>query len=281
MLTQEKILVNQAMGPLDNGQGLYKITFHGQIAEQAKPGQFVAVKTSGTNDPLLRRPISIAGIDKKTGETTLYYRVKGQGTALMSHLQAGTYLDVLGPLGNGFSLSHPERQMPTEVILVAGGIGIFSLYSLLEYLLQSSLFREVPVRVLWGGLDKAFLECASTDLLYQLPKDSIVFCTMDGSLGHKGLVTEPLEQHLSAGQTPRPLVAACGPRVMLQAVAELCDKLGVHSEVCMEEHMACGLGACLGCSCQVKDSTGQIARSRVCCDGPVYFGKEVVWNDRA
>ncbi|MCL1918211.1 MAG: dihydroorotate dehydrogenase electron transfer subunit [Peptococcaceae bacterium] len=309
MLSQEKVVTNHAMGPAHNGQGLYKLVLHGQIAEHAYPGQFVAIRPSDTNDPLLRRPLSIAGIDKKTGELTLCYRLKGPGTTLLSRIPPGAYVDVLGPLGQGFSLGRqgfsktlPDfsedrpgfqgHPLPARVILVAGGIGIFSLYALLEHLLRNPAFWKILVTVIWGGLDKGFLEHAMADVLYQLPKENLILCTMDGSLGYKGLVTEPLEHLLNtrktAGTLESPnrfesggtLVAACGPKVMLHAVAELCERFGVPSEVCLEEHMACGLGACLGCSCQIKDETGVVRRGRVCVEGPVFSGKEVVWHEQ-
>lgn len=282
MLSQEKILINRSMGPEDNRQGLFKLVLHGKIAEQAQPGQFVTIRTATTYDPLLRRPLSVAGIDRKAGEITLYYRVKGQGTALLSQQPEGGYLDVLGPLGKGFSLADPssELAMPDEVLLVAGGIGIFNLYSLLEYLLKNNLIERIPVSIIWGGIDKDFLACATTDLLFQLPKNSIIMCTMDGSYGHKGLVTEPLEQLLSASKGKNTLVAACGPKVMLQAVAEMCGRFYVRSEVCLEEYMACGVGACRGCICQVKDQEGAVRHGRVCVEGPVFSGEEVVWHDR-
>ncbi|MDR2736617.1 MAG: dihydroorotate dehydrogenase electron transfer subunit [Gracilibacteraceae bacterium] len=287
MLSQEKILINRPMGPAHNSQGLFKLVLHGRVAEEAQPGQFVTVRTSPSSDPLLRRPLSIAGIDKKAGEITLYYRVKGQGTTLLARQPEGTYLSVLGPLGQGFSLPAPSPDPasrtanPAELILAAGGIGIFALYSLLEYLLKNHLTDRIPVTVLWGGLDKAFLDCATTDLLFQLPKNNVVLCTMDGSYGYEGLVTEPLEQLLSAGRKGREtMVAACGPNVMLQAVTELCQRFYVSSEVCMEEYMACGLGACRGCVCRLKDETGGVKHGRVCLEGPVFTGEEVVWHDR-
>ncbi|MCL1790758.1 MAG: dihydroorotate dehydrogenase electron transfer subunit [Peptococcaceae bacterium] len=306
MLSQERILINRPMGSADNRQGLFKLVLHGRIADEAQPGQFVTVRTSPSYDPLLRRPFSIAGINRDAGEITLYYRIMGQGTTLLARQPEGTYLSVLGPLGRGFSLpgrfepsgqaglvlkavlpsdSGPEaidstQPAPKELILAAGGIGIFALYSLLEYVLKNRLTEKIPTTVVWGGLDKDFLDCATTDLLFELPKKNIVFCTMDGSRGHKGLVTEPLEQLLSDGRKGREtLVAACGPNVMLQAVSELCRRFYVSSEICLEEYMACGVGACRGCVCRIKDSQGKVKHGRVCAEGPVFDGEEVLWHD--
>ena len=309
MLSHDYVRLNRPLG--DQTQGLYKLVLRSAAAEKAIPGQFVNIRVSDSYDPLLRRPLSIAGIDRQKGEITIYYRVKGRGTALLAAYPEGSTLDVLGPLGNGFSLAgmlnDPEPEVSetgnfcrpqdstgpiNELVLVAGGIGIFPLYALLEHMLNHTRLRALPLTVIWGVQDQAFLKAARAELLDRLRPEQIQLATMDGSAGQKGLVTSPLERHLgerlgaragagAPGRAPewgRPFVAACGPNAMLEAVVKLCTQFGVDSEICLEEHMACGLGACLGCTCTLQNADGTLRRGRVCLEGPVFSGKEVVWH---
>ncbi|NLM36875.1 MAG: dihydroorotate dehydrogenase electron transfer subunit, partial [Firmicutes bacterium] len=259
----------------------------------ARPGQFVHLQVGTTTDPLLRRPFSIAGIDRPKGEITIYYRVTGRGTGLLTRVQAGETLSVIGPVGKGFTV-----PAAGELLLVAGGIGIFPLFALLEAVDRSA----VQVQVLWGGENRQFLEDVGRVTLFQMGVDYTV-ATMDGSMGHNGLVTDLLPAALApetaggqeaepapAGGRPGALaagragratltVAACGPKGMLQAVAACCCRAGVPVEVSLEERMACGIGACLGCACLVRTADGTPVRRRVCKDGPVFDGREVVWDE--
>ncbi len=281
MLSQEKIISHRLLGLQ---HGIHQLVLRGAIAATAQPGQFVHLKVGATTEPLLRRPISIARIDRARGEITLFYRVAGRGTALLAGAKEGETLSVLGPVGKGFAL--PGEG---ELLLVAGGIGIFPLFSLLEAVDRS----RVKVKVLWGAESREFFEGAGLAVLRELDVAYEV-ATLDGSLGQKGLVTDLLASNLrreGGGQGMLPSVmpgfgrgdsvlrvAACGPRGMLKAVTELCLRQAVPVEVCLEERMACGVGACLGCVCTVTTAAGP-ARRRVCTDGPVFDGREVVWDE--
>jgi dihydroorotate dehydrogenase electron transfer subunit len=275
MYLQERVVENRLIGYPD--QGIYKLVLYGQVAKSAKPGQFVHIQVSDTYDPLLRRPLSIAGIDQDREEVTIYYRVAGKGTDLLTRISVNEQVSALGPLGTGFTIPHTG-----ELLLIAGGIGVFPLYSLIQVLSTA----KVSVKLLWGGENQEFLESADFNYLKYLGVDYEV-STLDGSLGYQGLVTDLLEKELKTSKTPtgkeiksaRLLrAAACGPRGMLKAVTAICLKNDIPVEVSLEERMACGIGACLGCVCTVRGKDGNLKRKRVCKEGPVFDGEEVAWD---
>ncbi|NLC53563.1 MAG: dihydroorotate dehydrogenase electron transfer subunit [Firmicutes bacterium] len=303
LLHREIVIENHSLG-----SDIYRLVLKGAVAATAQPGQFVHLQVGATTDPLLRRPFSIAGIDRQKGQITIYYRVAGRGTAHLTRVRTGESLSVIGPVGKGFTV-----PATGALLLVAGGIGIFPLFTLIEAVDRTA----VPVKVLWGGENRAFIEDVGRVTRFQMGVDYTV-STMDGSMGHPGLVTDLLQAVLvdqrargladeparsqggeavapggDAGNlvsglvcSPGPevraafTVAACGPKGMLQAVVEKCGQAGVPVEVSLEERMACGIGACLGCVCLVRTAGGKLARRRVCKDGPVFDGREVVWDER-
>lgn len=273
LLSEEKIIAHETLG--DPEQNLKRLVLEGAIARYAQPGQFVHVKVNGGNsfDPLLRRPISIAGIDREKNRITLLYRVVGRGTKLLAQAGTGTALSVMGPIGSGFTV--PDSG---ELWLIAGGIGIFPLYALA----QAALKNKLTVRLFWGGESGVFLQSAGLAEWESL-KGDIQLATMDGSLGRRGLVTDLVAdyyaKHCSADPT-RPAVqtAACGPQGMLKAIAGLCASLGLPGEVSLEERMGCAVGACLGCVCTLRNEQGKPVRKKVCQDGPVFKGEQVIWD---
>ena len=280
MLTEGLVVVHECLG--EEEQMLRRLVLKGPIAKTAKAGQFVAVQVQDSSipsfDPLLRRPISLAEISPDQDEITLLYRVQGRGTKILARARCGERLSVMGPLGKGFSL--PEVG---ELWLVAGGIGIFPLYALA----QSALAQGLIVRLFWGGENESFLKSAGLRT-WQALGISIYPSTLDGTLGDKGLVTEQVQGRLSQlfGQTKQAnhsstgqiSVATCGPKKMMQAVTELCMNFAVPVQVSLEEHMGCAVGACLGCVCNLIDEAGTLSHRKVCQDGPVFRGEEVVWN---
>ena len=275
MIIKERIIENRGIG--HPAQGLYKMILSGQIAHTAEPGQFVHLKIGDGYDPLLRRPLSIAGIDKSKEEISIFYRVAGKGTEMLAGMKQDEYVDVLGPLGKGFTVPRSG-----ELLLIAGGIGVFPLFSLIQAIDK----EQVKVKLLWGGENKQFLESAGLEYLKSWEIDLEV-STLDGSLGTKGLVTELLESYLgvyssvhsNGTDTDHLQAAVCGPNEMLKAVTEICLCYDVPVEVSLEERMACGVGACLGCVCTVKNKGDSLKRKRVCKEGPVLDGKEVVWDE--
>lgn len=281
MLTKGLVVVHESLGAED--QRLRRLVLKGPIAKTAKAGQFVAVMVQDSSipsyDPLLRRPISLGEISPDQDEITLLYRIQGRGTEILARARCGEQLSVMGPLGQGFSLAEVG-----ELWLVAGGIGIFPLYALA----QSALEQGLKVRLFWGGENQSFLRSAGL-LAWQALGIPIHLSTLDGTLGNQGLVTEQVQGRLSEqfGQTKQEnisssvqiSVATCGPKKMMQAVTELCMSFAVPVQVSLEERMGCAVGACLGCVCTLVDETGTLRHKKVCQDGPVFRGEEVVWDE--
>ncbi|MBS4026679.1 MAG: dihydroorotate dehydrogenase electron transfer subunit [Clostridia bacterium] len=236
-----------------------------EVARLAKPGQFVHVQVSRETDPLLRRPISIFHADESIGEITLVYRVVGRGTALLSRLQPGQQLDLLGPLGNGFQLPQADRA---SVLVIGGGIGLAPL----QYLLRQLISLGHQVTFLAGLRDKE-----QVPLLTNFPQSGAetVITTDDGSYGEKGLVTGVSEGLLSNGRYA--MIYACGPEGMLAGVARQAAQYSIPCQVSLERTIACGVGACLGCTCETMQE-GSLTYSHVCKDGPVFWGKEVLFH---
>ncbi|MBQ4464381.1 MAG: dihydroorotate dehydrogenase electron transfer subunit [Oscillospiraceae bacterium] len=229
-----------------------------EVAKIAQAGQFVHILPKGYG---LRRPISIAGIDPEAGTLRLVFAIRGKGTDALAGLNQGDYMDMIAPLGHGFTLM-PEAQ---HVVLVGGGIGVPPMLPLARYYgsraTAISGFRSFPQVILQEDLEALGAQT--------------ICCTEDGSAGAvKGFVTTPLEQLLSEGVDA---VYACGPTPMLMAVADVCLRTGTYCEISLEERMACGVGACLGCACKTKNENGEEQFLHVCKNGPVFKAEEVQW----
>ncbi|MCL2227086.1 MAG: dihydroorotate dehydrogenase electron transfer subunit [Oscillospiraceae bacterium] len=227
----------------------------GDLAGEALAGQFVHVKCG--DERLLRRPISICCVSG--GSLKLVFEVKGKGTSWLSRIKPGETIDILGPLGRGFSL--PEGK----VALVGGGIGVPPL------LFAAELAGGSATSVLgFRSGDRAIMKDA-----FESACEKVLIATDDGSLGYHGPVTLPLKELLEGEGYGA--ILACGPRPMLNAVAGLCEQFGVPCQVSLEEKMGCGIGACLVCACATV-SGGVKDMSRVCVDGPVFDATEIVWS---
>lgn len=239
-------------------QGVFLLILHSpDIAARCTPGQFVMLRLTQLTDPLLRRPISLAGADAKAGTIKLICRVVGHGTALLSTLRQGEQLDVMGPLGKGFEL------VGKKPLLVGGGIGLAPLL----YVAQS--YCPEPVEVLAGGRSEKELFWTA---LFEQSCQKIHVSTDDGSMGICGTCADALPQVMANGDYD--LVLTCGPRPMMRRVAEAAAKAGVRTQVSLEEHMACGIGACRACTCSSPDG----GTRQVCTDGPVFWAEEVDWT---
>ena len=229
-----------------------------KIAEQAVPGQFISVY-SNDGSRLLPRPISLCEIDRENGRLRIVYRVTGEatGTEEFSHYQAGDTIELLGPLGNGFPL---ERAKGKQVFLIGGGIGI-------PPMLELSRELKGEKQIILGYRDELFLN-------EELAKNGTVYlATEDGSAGTKGNVLDAIcAEGLSAD-----VIYACGPTPMLRALKAYAEEKGIECWLSLEERMACGVGACLGCVCKSKevDSHSHVHNKRVCKDGPVFLSTEV------
>lgn len=230
------------------------------IAEAVQPGQFVMVRSLGTADPLLPRAYSVYSADTEGGCISIMYRVVGRGTGRLCLHEAGQRVQVWGPLGNQFT--HPAGE---RVILVAGGVGIPPLVFWAERLAQAA----APVEII------ALVGAATSNYLVGLDhlrhaRAHVRTSTDDGSHGHPGYVTELLPPLL---EEDNPTIYACGPMPMLKAVAAITEPRGVPTQLALEAPMACGVGACLGCTVPRREG----GFLRVCTDGPVFAPQKIAW----
>lgn len=224
-----------------------------EIAESAKAGQFVSVYSKdGAN--LLPRPISLCEIDKGEGTIRLVYRVVGKGTKEFSRLAAGDTIDIMGPLGNGFTLKDKTA------ILIGGGIGIPPMVELAKEL-------NCEKNIVLGFRDETFL---LEDLE---PRGEVYIASEDGKTGVKGNVLDAIKQY----NIKADIIYACGPTPMLRAIKEYAFEHNMEAQLSLEEKMACGIGACLACVCQSTDvdSHSHVKNKRICKDGPVFDAGEV------
>ena len=236
-----------------------------KIAKEVGPGQFVNVKISQDSDPLLRRPFSIHKI--KGPSIKILYEVAGRATRILSEKKAGEYLDIIGPLGKGFSVLGSRFS-----VLVAGGMGVAPLIFLTEKLKEiQNPKSKIQNLILIGGKSKDDILCEKE---FKELGCEVKIATDDGSKGFQGKVTELLEQILHARQYALHSIAiyACGPRPMLKAITRIAKKYKIPAQISLEEHMACGFGACFGCT--VKTINGY---RRVCKEGPVFKADEINW----
>ncbi|MGH9435172.1 MAG: dihydroorotate dehydrogenase electron transfer subunit [Terriglobia bacterium] len=243
------------------------------------------VRLLGRSDVLLRRPMSIydvkpAASNGKSSSTSsaspamlqLLYKVVGHGTALMAELKPGDDVGLLAPLGHGFFEEEylDRARQVDQVFHVAGGIGIAAL--LLPA--KSLALNGVRQRLFFGGRTQWDLVGVED---FEPFASEPALATEDGSRGHRGYVTQPLELHLAANRDKKFLIMVCGPWAMLHAVVELAGRYGHACLVSMENRMGCGLGVCLGCSIRVEGE-GHGAYQRVCTEGPVFWSERVVWE---
>ncbi len=235
-------------------EGVYSMWLSTNIAKEAVPGQFVSLYCE-ERSRLLPRPISICEIDKERSAIRLVYRLAGEGTKEFSALQTDDEVKVLGPLGNGFPL---EGEHP---IVIGGGIGVPPMLELAKSLSAKSTI------VLGYRDEQLFLKEQFEDY------GQVEITTDNGCVGVHGTVVDVLEQKQITGD----VIYACGPKPMLAAVKRYAMEHDIKCYVSMEERMACGIGACLGCVCQTKqeDAHSHVHNTRVCKDGPVFLAEEV------
>ena len=227
----------------------------------AIPGQFITLHIPGNLTPLLRRPFSIHRLIKESGSVIgieVLYKVIGGFTEKLSRLKTGNHIDLLGPMGKGFTISDTTKT----AAFVAGGIGVAPLVFLADAMAETGLNLTNSI-VCLGGRTSADILCAHIFKTFDL---NIFTTTDDGSLGEKGIVTQPLKKWLASKQPD--IIYACGPMPMLRAVAGIAKKNSLPCEVSIETIMACGLGACLGCAVNKNEKTDTY--QHVCIDGPVF-----------
>ncbi len=262
-LQEAKVLWNRRQG-----SGCYRMGFQCDVGiATAAPGQFIMVRLKGQKIPMLRRPFSIHQVIKEGTRIKgfeILYKVVGQGTALLADSRAGEGIDVLGPLGRGFSLNSEHKT----VFCIAGGIGVAPFMFLISRMLEAG-FDMSRVAVFLGGRSRNDLLCTED---FKAVGVSLTLTTDDGSRGQRGLVTSPLE---AAVKRSRPdMLYACGPVPMLQKVIALSKDYDLACQVSVETVMACGMGACLGCA--VEGTTAHQPYRHACVDGPVFDAEDII-----
>ena len=225
---------------------IYSMVLQGDTSD-IRPGQFVEIEIPGC---YLRRPISVSNV--VDDELTLIYKVVGQGTSVMAQMKKGEELDVLTCLGNGYDLT----KAGNEVLLVGGGVGVPPLFYAAKQLIRMG--KRVRVVMGFNTIHEVFAERELKALGCQVD-----VCTMDGSYGIKGVVTNLIQQ-------PAPFYYACGPLPMLKA---LTNAIGTNGQISMEERMGCGVGICVGCTIETQQGI-----KRVCKEGPVFNAGDLIWK---
>lgn len=225
-----------------------------ELADIAEPGQFANLLAPGKT---LRRPISICDVDKERRTLRFVFEIRGEGTKLLSEFEVGDSFDILGPLGQGFRLGDANRK----ALFVGGGIGVPPLLNPAKQFGKNATvvlgFRNKDAMILKEDFEKAGCK--------------VIIATDDGSFGHHGLVTECLDG------VAADVIFACGPMPMLKALCKVADERSIECQISLEERMACGIGACLGCACKTKKPDGNETYGHVCKDGPVFDYKKVVF----
>ncbi len=226
----------------------YMLSVENPALFEVLPGQFFMVKINEFNYPLLRRPFSVA----RFGETIDFvYRVVGEGTGILSKKKPGEFIDILGPLGNGFSIDSTRK-----LILVGGGIGVAPLLYL-KKVIENVYKLKCGAYFGFNREDEMFIDEGN-------------IATIDGSFGFAGTVVEMVQEQLDENS----LIYACGPVPMLKKLALLAFEYNCQMQVSLEARMACGIGVCLGCVVETVDGF-----KRVCVEGPVFDYEEIQWQE--
>jgi len=236
---------------------IYDMWIGTDLAKEAHPGQFIGVFPKNKST-ILPRPISICEVNDEKTALRIVYRIAGQGTREFSGYEAGDKVDILGILGNGFPL---EEGRGKKVFLMGGGIGV-------PPILQLAKELDAEKQAVVGYRDSSLF------LKKDLDKYAKVYvATEDGSVGTKGNVMNAIEEN---GLTAD-VIFACGPMPMLRAIKRYAEEKGIKAYISLEEHMACGVGACLGCVVKTKnvDHHSHVHNARICTDGPVFDAEEV------
>lgn len=248
--------------PLNKNHNFLTLTNLG-LMDEPLPGQFYMAEVNRGLDPLLKRAFSL--FRRIPQGIQIMYRIHGKGTSLLRTMKEGTVISMLGPLGNGYPFPE-DGQTP---IVIAGGIGIASLFSLIEKLYGRAY-------IIYGARSKE--ELFLLDELKNMSKGLFV-CTDDGTYGERGNVINLL-CHFFTVHDPRftnSLIYACGPKPMLQEVSRVASEQKIRTYLSLEEHMACGIGACLGCVVKTKSLSQNFKYQRVCKEGPVFNAEDIIW----
>jgi dihydroorotate dehydrogenase electron transfer subunit len=247
-----KVLSNDEVTP-----GTFKMFLDApSVVEKAEPGQFVHIRvSSGTSsDPFLRRPLSIFSLDLDKGRLGLLFRVVGKGTSILAGMKDGDHLDIIGPLGRGFEI----RENLKKIAIIGGGIGVAPLLELADRATK----KGIEVHTLIGARTASMVLCSDE---FRSWSTTLEIATDDGSMGKRSLVTDLLSEFLEREKVDG--LFACGPVQMLKTVAKMARSSDLPCQVSLEARMACGIGACLGCTIKTQRDGKYL---KVCKDGPVF-----------
>lgn len=223
-----------------------------EIAAQAEIGQFLHIACGGGT--LLRRPISICDTGEKF--VRFAFQVKGEGTRLLAGYEVGDMIDIMGPLGHGFTVRPGEKT-----VVIGGGIGVFPILK---------LARETDSAVFLGFRNKDLVVMEDD---FNEASDNVTICTDDGSYGYNGFAIAAMGEYLLENKAD--VIYCCGPKPMLKAVKQIAEYRNIPCQLSLEERMGCGIGACLTCVCETTGE-GMAKMKQVCTCGPVFDSKEVV-----
>jgi dihydroorotate dehydrogenase electron transfer subunit len=235
------------------------------------PGQFVMIHEAHRPEPLLARPLSVYGFQSHRDHSVLelLYRLTGRGTFLFSRLKTRDDVALIGPLGKGFTVSEKAGR----VLFIAGGVGVAPLIFLLQNLILKKVTEKESEKIFYLG-------ARSSNLLVGLERLNgccdLRLCTDDGSRGYHGPVTELLRREIDRYDSKETLLFACGPTPMTLSLRRLLKENSIPCQVSIEERMACGVGACLGCAVGIQNSAGKREYVRVCKEGPVFDLRELL-----
>ncbi len=235
---------------------IFIVTFHSsEISSSVSPGQFVNIKVSGSDSPLLRRPFSVYYTEGE--EFSIIFDVRGSGTALLALIRPGEAVDIIGPLGCPYRVDGEY----TTALLVGGGLGVAPLP------MAARALKKKGRRV------STFLGARSIDRVISAHLEDPHVATDDGSSGFKGTVVDLLRMHLDSGGSGNPKIFACGPHPMLSALSLLAAEREIPCEISLESPMACGVGLCQGCPVEIRGEEKQYAL--ICKEGPVFDSRRV------
>jgi dihydroorotate dehydrogenase electron transfer subunit len=271
MSGSRKLHVGQVLSNKKLAEGHYRMGIAlPAVFPEAAPGQFVLIRVKDRVFPFLGRPLGVYAQmrGRSGGRVEVLYRVAGRGTGVLALLKKGDELEVLGPLGQGFKAVRGRDR----IVMIAGGIGVAPL---------TPLARRLCGKPPSGATLDFYYGAGRADFLVGLGTlrnicHSVRIATDDGSRGFRGPVTDLFAGDLKDYPPERTVIYACGPRAMLIRISELLAGSPIPCQVSVEERMACGVGACLGCVVETKDSGKPF--KRVCKEGPVFDLKEIVWR---
>ncbi|MDE5931846.1 MAG: dihydroorotate dehydrogenase electron transfer subunit [Lachnospiraceae bacterium] len=256
-MSQKKKTIARVVSQKEIAPQIFDLWLETELSQDAHPGQFIAVYPKSA-DTLLPRPISICEVYREQNRLRLVYRIAGKGTKEFSTWREGGGISVLGVLGNGFPL---EKAQGKSVFLMGGGIGI-------PPMLQLAKELQGDRQIILGYRNQDLF------LAEELRRNGTVYiATEDGSVGSRGNVMDAIREN----ELKAEVIMACGPMPMLRAIKQYAAENGIEAYLSLEERMACGVGACLGCVCKTKevDHHSHVHNARICTDGPVFEAKEV------